>query len=300
MGDTCCASGSIGFIQKFLEQHINGVYVHSLMLGSNERDDFVNSYLMDSNAQIEQACKMVQNDTRLQNGYHAVGFSQGGQFVRALAQRCPDPPILNLVTFGAQHQGVYGLPRCPGENATLCNLARELLNYGAYVDFVQKRLVQAQYWHDPLKEELYKEKSLLIMGRGFQNATCLEGALKIKEISYMHCEGVLSGELKHGTLALVDDTMPIVFVQTKDRDYEKAVSSFSQVTARKGHPIILCTEGDAHIPSDFDKLEVPSIVDCLQCILNIIPLQLLSYHIADMKGINVDRPRNLAKSVTTL
>jgi len=138
------------------------------------------------------------------------------------------------------------------------------------------------------------------MGRGYHYGTCLEGALKIKEISYVHCEGVLSGELKHGPLALVDDTMPIVFVNTLDKDYEKALSSFNQVTARKGHPIIICSEGDTNFPDLFDKIEIPKTVDCIQCIPNILPLQLLSYHIADMKEINVDRPRNLAKSVTVL
>jgi len=149
-----------------------------------------------------------------------------------------------------------------------------------------------------ISKKISDKKSLLVMGRGYQYGTCLEGALKIKEISYMHCEGVLAGELKHGTLALVDDSMPIVFVETKDKDYEKASSSFQQVTARKGHPIVLCSEGDTNILPEFDKIEIPQTVDCLQCILNIIPLQLMSYHIADIRGYNVDRPRNLAKSVT--
>jgi len=144
------------------------------------------------------------------------------------------------------------------------------------------------------------KKSLLVMGRGFHYGTALEGALKIKEISYMHCEGVLSGELKHGPLALVDDSMPIMFLMTKDRHYDKTLSSFEQVTARKGQPIILCSEGDNRLPEKYDRIEVPTTVDCLQCIINVIPLQLLSYHVADMKDINVDRPRNLAKSVTTL
>lgn len=152
-----------------------------------------------------------------------------------------------------------------------------------------------------IASKIYEKKSLLVMGRGYHYGTCLEGALKIKEISYMHCEGVLSGELKHGPLALVEESMPIMFVITKDKHYDKTLSSFEQVTARKGHPIILCTEGDTRIPEKFDmKVQVPATADCLQCILNIIPLQLLSYHVADMKGINVDRPRNLAKSVTTL
>jgi len=136
------------------------------------------------------------------------------------------------------------------------------------------------------------------MGRAFQQATCLEAALKIKELTYMHCEGILSGELKHGPLALIDEFLPIIFVATKDRLYDQVKSGFEQVTARHGKPIVICTEGDTGIPPEFTKLEVPGTVDCLQGIVNIIPFQLLSYHIAVLKNANVDQPRHLAKSVT--
>jgi len=147
--------------------------------------------------------------------------------------------------------------------------------------------------------KLFKDaRSLFIMGRAYQQATCLEAALKIKELSYMHSEAVLTGELKHGPLALIDEHLPIIFVATKDRLYDKVKSGFEQVTARKGKPIILCTEGDTSISNNYTKLEVPGTVDCLQGIINIIPLQLLSYHIALLRGHNVDQPRNLAKSVT--
>eukprot|EP00027_Filamoeba_sp_ATCC50430_P010010 CAMPEP_0168551508 /NCGR_PEP_ID=MMETSP0413-20121227/6211_1 /TAXON_ID=136452 /ORGANISM="Filamoeba nolandi, Strain NC-AS-23-1" /LENGTH=691 /DNA_ID=CAMNT_0008582041 /DNA_START=405 /DNA_END=2480 /DNA_ORIENTATION=+ len=160
-------------------------------------------------------------------------------------------------------------------------------------------------------------KSLLVLGRGFQYATCLEAALKIKEISYIHCEGVMAGELKHGPLALVDSDMPIIFVATRDKHYEATKSSLHQVVARHGRPIIICTEGDSTIDEIFKdvkkqasgssieassgepyvKVCVPATIDCLQSIVNIIPLQLLSYHAAVLKGCNVDQPRNLAKSV---
>ncbi|RIB08372.1 isomerising glucosamine-fructose-6-phosphate aminotransferase [Gigaspora rosea] len=148
------------------------------------------------------------------------------------------------------------------------------------------------------KNDLNKEKSLLIMGRGFQNATCLEGALKIKEVSYMHSEGILAGELKHGPLALIDSDMPVILIMTKDSLYPKVQSALQQVTARKGKPIIICNEGDDGIEVHYEKIRVPQTVDCLQGILTIIPLQLLSYHLAVLRGIDVDFPRNLAKSVT--
>jgi len=150
-----------------------------------------------------------------------------------------------------------------------------------------------------IARSIHHAKSLLLLGRGYNYATVLEGALKIKEISYIHSEGVLDGELKHGPLALVDETIPIIMVATRDSLFEKVQNALSQVTARKGQPILICSQGDEEmLKLPFKCLEVPTISDCLQGILNIIPMQLLSYHVAILKGLNVDQPRNLAKSVT--
>ncbi|KAG8933874.1 glutamine--fructose-6-phosphate transaminase (isomerizing) [Tulasnella sp. 419] len=148
------------------------------------------------------------------------------------------------------------------------------------------------------KETLINSKSLLIMGRGYQYATCLEGALKIKEISYTHSEGILAGELKHGPLALIDENMPVIIIMTRDSLYPKVQSALAQITARKGQPIIICNDDDESISKDARTIRVPRTVDCLQGLLNVIPLQLLSYHLAVMNGFDVDFPRNLAKSVT--
>ncbi|KAI8642243.1 glutamine-fructose-6-phosphate transaminase [Parasitella parasitica] len=147
-------------------------------------------------------------------------------------------------------------------------------------------------------DQLGNEKSLLILGRGYQNATCLEGALKIKEISYIHSEGILAGELKHGPLALIDENMPIILLMTQDSLYPKVQSALQQVSARKGTPIIICNTGDEDLTKNHKTIEVPKTSDCLQGLVNIIPLQLLSYHLAILKGVDVDFPRNLAKSVT--
>ncbi|KAJ9088931.1 glutamine--fructose-6-phosphate transaminase (isomerizing) [Entomophthora muscae] len=149
-----------------------------------------------------------------------------------------------------------------------------------------------------VKDTLLHEKSLLIMGRGHQHATCLEGALKIKEVSYMHSEGILAGELKHGPLALIDENMPVMLVMTKDSLYPKVESALQQVAARKGQPIIICNDGDNSIEPQFKTIRIPQTADCLQGILTIIPFQLISYHLAVMRGVDVDFPRNLAKSVT--
>jgi glucosamine--fructose-6-phosphate aminotransferase (isomerizing) len=143
------------------------------------------------------------------------------------------------------------------------------------------------------------QKSLLLLGRGAQHATALEGALKIKEISYLHCEAVMSGELKHGVLALVDESLPIVMILTRDGLFAKSLNAYQQVIARKGRPIVICSKGDTEFPGDkTDKIEVPQTIDVLQGLLNVIPLQLMAYWLAVAEGLNVDFPRNLAKSVT--
>ncbi|BDD63202.1 glutamine--fructose-6-phosphate transaminase(isomerizing) [Monascus purpureus] len=157
--------------------------------------------------------------------------------------------------------------------------------------------------NEPIKEmctKLFKnQKSLLLLGRGSQFPTALEGALKIKEISYLHCEAVMSGELKHGVLALVDENLPIIMILTRDNIFSKSLNAYQQVIARGGRPIVICNHDDPEFSSaQTEKIEVPKTVDCLQGLLNIIPLQLIAYWLAVGEGLNVDFPRNLAKSVT--
>ena len=153
-----------------------------------------------------------------------------------------------------------------------------------------------------IAKKLHKAKSLLVMGRGFNYATCMEGALKIKELTYVHCEGIQSGELKHGPLALVDKDTPIIQVVVRDGVYEKCLNALQQVKSRQGQPILICEKGDEKtislVPEHGQYIEVPKTVDALQGILTVIPLQLLSFHMAVLRGCNVDQPRNLAKSVT--
>uniref|UniRef100_A0AAX7UD41 glutamine--fructose-6-phosphate transaminase (isomerizing) n=1 Tax=Astatotilapia calliptera TaxID=8154 RepID=A0AAX7UD41_ASTCA len=150
-----------------------------------------------------------------------------------------------------------------------------------------------------IANELYQQRSLLVMGRGFNYATCLEGALKIKEITYMHSEGILAGELKHGPLALVDKHMPVIMIIMRDACYTKCQNALQQVTARSGRPIIICCQDDTELTKNaYQTIELPQTVDCLQGILSVIPLQLMSFHLAVLRGYDVDFPRNLAKSVT--
>lgn len=141
--------------------------------------------------------------------------------------------------------------------------------------------------------------NFLYLGRGYNFPVALEGALKLKEISYIHAEGYPAAEMKHGPIALIDENMPVVFIATKDESYEKVVSNIEEVIARKGRVIAVVTAGDEVIPelADF-VIEIPAAPQSIQPLLSVIPLQLLSYHIAVMRGCNVDQPRNLAKSVT--
>ncbi len=186
----------------------------------------------------------------------------------------------SLSKKGRREEIIRGLKELPKQIKTVLDLDKQILE---------------------LSKSLYTEKSLLIMGRGFNYATCLEGALKVKELTYMHSEGILAGELKHGPLAMVDPTMPIVMVITDDPVKLKCLNAFQQVHARGGEPIIICNEDDKDISELSDKLiKIPKTVDCLQGILSVIPLQLLSFHIAVLRGFDVDCPRNLAKSVTVV
>lgn len=141
--------------------------------------------------------------------------------------------------------------------------------------------------------------NFIFLGRGLNFPVALEGALKLKEISYIHAEGYPAAEMKHGPIALIDEDMPVVFIATKDASYEKIVSNIQEVKARKGRVIAVVTEGDTLIPGMVDfVIEVPRTNDLLLPLLTSIPLQLISYYIAVMRGRNVDQPRNLAKSVT--
>lgn len=142
-------------------------------------------------------------------------------------------------------------------------------------------------------------RNFLYLGRGYNFPVALEGALKLKEISYIHAEGYPAAEMKHGPIALIDEEMPVVVIATRDGSYDKIVSNIQEVKARKGIVIAVVSEGDSLIPGMVDyTIEVPSTHEALMPMVATIPLQLLSYHIAVMRGTNVDQPRNLAKSVT--
>ena len=148
--------------------------------------------------------------------------------------------------------------------------------------------------------EIYKDsRNFLYLGRGYNFPVALEGALKLKEISYIHAEGYPAAEMKHGPIALIDADMPVVVIATNSEHYEKVVSNIQEVKARKGKVIAVVSEGNTGLDKLVDHvIQVPETMEALSPLVNTIPLQLLSYHIAVMRGCNVDQPRNLAKSVT--
>jgi len=175
------------------------------------------------------------------------------------------------------------------------NLVKELSEIPAKGRFI----LESNNKIKQIAEKYYEAVNALYLGRGYLFPVALEGALKLKEISYIHAEGYAAGEMKHGPIALVDDNLPVVVVAPQDEYYEKVVSNIQEVKARLGNVIAVVTEGDTGLKAlANDIIEIPKSHPAVAPLLSVIPLQLLAYHIALLKGCNVDQPRNLAKSVT--
>lgn len=170
------------------------------------------------------------------------------------------------------------------------------------MEAVPNKIEEVLKLNDKIKEIALKYKdasNALYLGRGYTFPVALEGALKLKEISYIHAEGYPAAEMKHGPIALIDEEMPVFVIATKGANYEKVVSNIQEVKARKGKVIAVVTAGDKDVKGMADyTIEIPETDEALVPLISVVPLQLLSYHIAVMRGCNVDQPRNLAKSVT--
>ncbi|MGB8705814.1 MAG: SIS domain-containing protein, partial [Gillisia sp.] len=170
------------------------------------------------------------------------------------------------------------------------------------LDRIPAKITEVLKENEHIKKIAFKYKdatNCLYLGRGYNFPVALEGALKLKEISYIHAEGYPAAEMKHGPIALIDEQMPVVVIATKKGHYEKVVSNIQEIKSRQGRIIGVVTKGDESVRELADYvIEVPETLEILTPLLTTIPLQLLSYHIAVMLGKNVDQPRNLAKSVT--
>ncbi len=174
-------------------------------------------------------------------------------------------------------------------------VARELDQIPAKIESILDRSEAVRR----IAEQYVHHNNFLYLGRGYNLPVALEGALKLKEISYIHAEGYPAAEMKHGPIALIDQNMPVVFICTRDSAYDKVVSNMQEVRARRGRIIAIATEGDLEVVDRADHvIYVPNTLPMLQPLLSVIPLQLLAYHVAVLRGCDVDQPRNLAKSVT--
>jgi glucosamine--fructose-6-phosphate aminotransferase (isomerizing) len=175
------------------------------------------------------------------------------------------------------------------------NMVKEMKKLPAKVE----RALKTDKIVEKIAAEFKDHRNFLYLGRGYNYPVALEGALKLKEISYIHAEGYPAAEMKHGPIALIDEDMPVVVIATQDSTYEKIVSNIEEVKARHGRVIAVVSEGDTKLDRLVDyTIPIPMTLDLLQPIISIVPLQLLAYHIAVMRGCDVDQPRNLAKSVT--
>ena len=199
------------------------------------------------------------------------------------------------VTVLAMMAFLIGFRRGNLDNETYRTLIRELSEVPEKIE----KILRNNALIKSLAERFAASSNCLYLGRGYLFPVALEGALKLKEISYIHAEGYPAAEMKHGPIALIDKNMPVVFLATRDKSYDKIVSNIQEVKARKGIVIAVVTEGDSVIRGLADHvIEIPEAHEAVSALLAVIPLQLFAYHIAVIRGCNVDQPRNLAKSVT--
>jgi glucosamine--fructose-6-phosphate aminotransferase (isomerizing) len=176
---------------------------------------------------------------------------------------------------------------------------QEMINAIKKVPEQVESILQSSEQIKQIASEYYKSNNFLYLGRGINFPVALEGALKLKEISYIHAEGYPAAEMKHGPIALIDENMPVVVIALKDSVYDKVMSNIAEVRSRNGKVIAIATEGDTEIADRVNHvIYIPQTNRLLTPLLSIIPLQLMAYYIAVMRGCNVDQPRNLAKSVT--
>ncbi|KAJ2364635.1 hypothetical protein H4S01_003679, partial [Coemansia sp. RSA 2610] len=162
MGDTCCNNQTMGAVARLIQEELPGAYVHSVKLGASESADRNAGFFGNLNDQIDRVCTELSGISELQHGVNLMGFSQGGLFLRALVQRCPQLRAKTLVTFGSPHSGVARIPKCPQENDTLCNWMRRLASRGVYSWYIRDHVVQAQYFKDPERLDDYLEHNIFL------------------------------------------------------------------------------------------------------------------------------------------
>jgi glucosamine--fructose-6-phosphate aminotransferase (isomerizing) len=240
-------------------------------------------------ALIYGVCNVVGSS--IARATHAGSYTHAGPEIGVASTKAftAQVTVLTLIALAlAQKRGTMG-------DTEYRTIIADLLSIPEKVERALKTDEQIRY----LAEEFKDARNFLYLGRGYNFPVALEGALKLKEISYIHAEGYPAAEMKHGPIALIDENMPIVVIATKKGNYEKIISNIQEVKARKGIIIAVVTEGDTEVRKMADHvIEVPETEEATSPLVTVVPLQLLSYHIAVLRGCNVDQPRNLAKSVT--
>jgi glucosamine--fructose-6-phosphate aminotransferase (isomerizing) len=328
----------LGGILQYLNKLVNAERIIIVACGTSWHAGLVAEYLFEDIARIpvevEYASEFRYRNPIIREGDVVIAISQSGETADTLAA-IELAKSKGAVIFGvcnvvgssisrASHEGAYlhagpeiGVASTKAFTAQVSVLAMMAIIVGnkkgtitesqyiallTELENIPAKVEKALQSNDQIikiAEKFKDAKNFLYLGRGYNFPVALEGALKLKEISYIHAEGYPAAEMKHGPIALIDEEMPVCVIAPQDNSYEKIVSNIQEVRARKGRVIAVVTEGDTHIAEMAEyTIEVPATHEALMPLLTVIPLQLLSYHIAILRGCNVDQPRNLAKSVT--
>ena len=328
----------LGGLREYTDKLAKAKRIVIVACGTSWHAGLVAEYLFEElariNVEVEYASEFRYRNPIIKEGDFVIAISQSGETADTLAaielaksKGATIIGVCNVVGSSiprATHAGAYthagpeiGVASTKAFTAQVTVLAlmavgmaklRGTMNLVAIKSFyeemeaIPEKIEKALLLNDQIiaLAEQYKDaRNFLYLGRGYNFPVALEGALKLKEISYIHAEGYPAAEMKHGPIALIDEEMPVVVIATNSEHYEKVVSNIQEVKARKGKVIAVVSEGNRDLDNMVDHvIEVPETIEPLSPLINTVPLQLLSYHIAVMRGCNVDQPRNLAKSVT--
>jgi len=333
---TYSAEITLGGIYDWIQQILDANHIYITACGTSWHASLIGSYILEEflnvPVKVEYASEFRYRETAVNDNSVVICVSQSGETADTLAairkakeKGALTVGIVNVVGSSIPritHCGVYihagpeigvASTKAFTSQVTIFNLIGILLaqKKNINIDFINPLindieklpgLIQSvlDQGNDiiPIAQDFMEAENFLYLGRGYQFPVALEGALKLKEIAYIHAEGYPAAEMKHGPIALIDDDMPVVFIVTQ-RGYEKVISNIQEVRARGGKIIIITSEMNDEL-KEFSShiIQVPKVHHCLQAILTTVPLQILAYHIAVLKGCDVDMPRNLAKSVT--
>ncbi len=327
----------LGGIAAYIDKLINAKRIIIVACGTSWHSGLIGEYMIEEFARIptevEYASEFRYRDPIIEEGTVVIAISQSGETADTLAalkeakqKGAVTLGICNVVGSSIARETDAGIYLHAGpeigvastkaftSQVTVLSLLALLLGRRKWISSAQGRWMAREMKKLPslvaqilsntdkvreLAERFKNHRNFLYLGRGYNFPIALEGALKLKEISYIHAEGYPAAEMKHGPIALIDKDMPVVFIATQDGTYEKVLSNIEEVKARQGTVIAVCTEGDQEMGAKADyTIEIPRTMNFLMPILSVIPLQLLAYYIAVLRGCNVDQPRNLAKSVT--